>query len=209
MPVTILEFSNEQAAIFMVDSNCQREKLLLSEKAYAHKIKMDALRKQGQRTDLTLRPVVEKSNSAVAVGSENGESARQIQRFIRLTELVPPLLKMVDEGKIAFRPAIETSCLPKKAQKELLSAMEREVCTPSLAQAIKLKKLAAKGVLTPETITSVMAQQKPNQKEQHRIPCEELKCLFKPNTSAEEMNKVIIKALDMYRKRERSREQAR
>lgn len=209
MPVAVLKLNDVQSALLMVDSNCQREKVLPSEKAYAYKIKMDALRKQGRRTDLTSRPLVGKSENAEKVGSENGESGRQIQRYIRLTELVPSLLQMVDDGKMAFRPAVEISYLPKKNQKELLAAMDSEVCTPSLAQALKMKQFSVEGKLTSEVILSIMKEQKGNQKEQHRIPHESIARFFKKDESPETINETIVKALDMYRKRERNREQAR
>lgn len=170
MPVIVCELSDEQAAVAMVDSNCQREKVLPSEKAFAYKIKMEALKSQGKRSDLTSRPMVGKSDSADIVGADNGESGRQIQRYIRLNELIPPLLKMVDEGEMSFRSAVEISYLKKTDQKDLLSAMKREGCTPSLAQALKLKALAYENQFDSAVMLEIMQQQKGNQKVQVRIP---------------------------------------
>ena len=209
MPVLVYDLTDDEAAILMVESNCQREKVLPSEKAYAYKIKNDALKSQGKRNDLTSRPVVGKSESADIVGADSGESGRQIQRYIRLTELIPPFLKMVDEGEMAFRPAVELSYLQKKEQREVLAVMKQEVCTPSLAQALRFKNLSKEKALTPESITSIMQQPKPNQKEQLRIPREKISRFFKEDDSLETINETIIKALEMYRKRERSRDMER
>jgi len=209
LPAIVSELNGEQAAVLLVDSNCQREHILPSEKAHAYKMKLEALRKQGKRTDLTSRPVVAKSQSAEVIGADSGESGRQVQRYIRLTELIPPLLSMVDEGRIAFRPAVELSYLPKKSQRELLAAIEREVCTPSLAQAFKMKAFSQEGKLTSEVIASIMQEQKSNQKEQLRIPRESIAKFFKKDDNPQTITETIIKALELYRKRERSREAVR
>lgn len=212
MPVLVRELTDEQSAIEMCDANLQRERVLPSEKAWAYKLKLDALKKQGKRTDLTSAPVARKSTgkeTAELVGELNGDSKDTVRRFIRLTELIPPLLQMVDEGKVAFRPAVEISYLYKKSQRELLSAMEREVCTPSLAQALKMKQFASEGKLTSEVILSIIQEPKSNQREQHRIPRESIDRFFKKAESLEVINETIVKALELYRKRERSRDQAR
>jgi len=209
MPLLVRQLSDEEAAIIMCDSNLQRERILPSEKAYAYKMKLEALKKQGARSDLTSSPVATKLQTSGEIGERAGESKDTVYRFIRLTELIPPLLQQVDEGKIAFRPAVEISYLPKKNQRELLAAMEREVCSPSHAQALKLKAFAQEGNLTSEVITSIMMEQKGNQKEQVRIPRESIGKFFKANDSLETISETISKALELYRKRERSREQAR
>jgi len=209
MPLLVRQLSNEEAAIIMCDSNLQRERILPSEKAHAYKMKLEALKKQGARSDLTSSPVATKSGTAGEIGEKAGDSKDTVYRFIRLTELIPPLLQLVDEGKIAFRPAVEISYLPKKNQRELLAAMEREVCSPSHAQALKMKAFAQEGNLTSEVITSIMMEQKGNQKEQVRIPRESISKFFKSDDSIETISETIIKALELYRKRERSRDQAR
>jgi len=174
MPVIVREMTDEQSVIFMVDSNVQRENILPSEKAFAYKMKMDALKRQGQRTDLTSTPVVSKSRTDEKVGIKNGDSREQVRRYIRLTELNPQLLQMVDEGKIAFRPAVELSFLTKAHQKLLLSAMECEQSTPSLSQAQKLKLYSIEGLLDEAKVATLMQEQKPNQKECIRIPFEKV-----------------------------------
>ncbi len=212
MPVLTRQLSDEEAAIIMCDSNLQRETILPSEKAFAYKMKLDALKQQGRRTDLTSTPVARKlqgKETAELVGVEAGDSKDTVRRYIRLTELIPPLLQMVDEGKMAFRPAVEVSYLPKKSQRELLVAMEREVCTPSHAQAIKMKAFAQENKLTAEVIASIMQEAKPNQKEQLRIPKESIARYFKKGDTAEKITETIVKALELYRRRERSRNDAR
>jgi len=166
MPVIIRKLTDEEATIIMCDSNVQREKVLPSEKAFAYKMRMEAVKRQGKRTDLTLSPVATKSDAAKYVGAEAGEGRDTVFRYVRLTELIPPLLQMVDEGKIAFRPAVELSYLPKNNQKIVLAAMEKEVCTPSLAQAIKMKQFSKEGKLTAEVIQSILMEQKANQKDE-------------------------------------------
>lgn len=203
IPCIVRDLTDDEAVIIMVDSNLQRERVLPSEKAFAYKMKLDAMRRQGQRTDLTSRPMVEKLESVEKMGRDTGESGRQIQRYIRLTNLIPEILDMVDDGRIAFRPAVELSYLTEQEQGTLYDTMGREDCTPSLAQAIKMKSFSREGKLSEAVIRSIMAEEKPNQKEQFRIPKERISKYFKPGTPARTMEDTIIKALDYYRKRQR------
>lgn len=206
IPCIVRDLTDDEAVIIMVDSNLQRERILPSEKAFAYKMKLDAMRRQGQRTDLTSRPMVEKLESVEKMGRDTGESGRQIQRYIRLTNLIPEILDMVDDGRIAFRPAVELSYLTEQEQSALYDTMGREDCTPSLAQAIKMKAFSRDGKLTDAVILSIMEEEKPNQKEQFRIPKERISKYFKPGTPARTMEDTIIKALDYYRKRQREME---
>ena len=206
IPCIVRDLTDDEAVIIMVDSNLQREKVLPSEKAFAYKMKLDAMRRQGQRTDLTSRPMVEKLESVEKMGRDTGESGRQIQRYIRLTNLIPEILDMVDDGRIAFRPAVELSYLTEQEQSALYDTMGREDCTPSLAQAIKMKAFSRDGKLIDAVILSIMEEEKPNQKEQFRIPKERISKYFKPGTPARTMEDTIIKALDYYRKRQRELE---
>lgn len=206
IPCIVRDLTDDEAVIIMVDSNLQRERVLPSEKAFAYKMKLDAMRRQGQRTDLTSRPMVEKLESVEKMGRDTGESGRQIQRYIRLTNLIPEILDMVDDGRIAFRPAVELSYLTEQEQSALYDTMGREDCTPSLAQAIKMKSFSREGKLSEAVIRSIMAEEKPNQKEQFRIPKERISKYFKPGTPARTMEDTIIKALDYYRKRQRELE---
>ena len=210
MPVIVRNMDRDEALIFMVDSNLQRERLLPSEKAFSYKMKLDAMkRKQGERTDLTSAPMVQKLTSRELLAEKSGDSHEQVRRYIRLTELTPDLLKMVDEGKIAFRPAVELSYLSKEEQASLLMTMESEVCTPSLAQAIKIKKFSQEGRLNDDVILSILSEEKPNQKEVYKLPKERLDKYFPKGTPPEEIEEIIFKALELYRKRERSREMER
>ena len=206
IPCIVRDLTDDEAVIIMVDSNLQRERVLPSEKAFAYKMKLDAMRRQGQRTDLTSRPMVEKLESVEKMGRDTGESGRQIQRYIRLTNLIPEILDMVDDGRIAFRPAVELSYLTEQEQHILYDAMGHADCTPSLAQAIKMKSFSREGKLSEAVIRSIMAEEKPNQKEQFRIPKERISKYFKPGTPARTMEDTIIKALDYYRKRQREME---
>ena len=211
IPCIVRDLTDDEAVIIMVDSNLQRERVLPSEKAFAYKMKLDAMRRQGQRTDLTSTPVVEKLKgkdalSSAIVGKTSGDSYEQVRRFIRLTNLIPEILDMVDDGRIAFRPAVELSYLAEKEQCALYDTMGREDCTPSLAQAIKMKAFSRDGKLTDAVILSIMEEEKPNQKEQFRIPKERISKYFKPGTPARTMEDTIIKALDYYRKRQREME---
>ena len=209
IPCIVRNLSDDEATIVMVDSNLQREKVLPSEKAFAYKMKLDAMKRQGQRTDLTCEPVAHKLKgikSRDMLAEQVGESKDTIRRYIRLAELIPPILDMVDEGKIAMRPAVELSYLPKEQQQALFDTMELEDCTPSHAQAIKMRKFAEDGKLNEDVILSIMIEEKPNQVEQFKIPKKRLDKYFSPGTSVKQMEDTILKALEMYRKRERGRE---
>lgn len=210
MPVIVRNMDSDEAIIFMVDSNLQRERLLPSEKAFSYKMKLDAMkRKQGERTDLTSAPMVQKLTSRELLAEKSGDSHEQVRRYIRLTELTPDLLQIVDDGKIAFRPAVELSYLSKAEQASLLMTMESEVCTPSLAQAIKIKKFSQEGRLNDDVILSILSEEKPNQKEVYKLPKERLDKYFPKGTPSEKVEEIICKALELYRKRERSREMER
>lgn len=209
MPCIIRNLTDDEATIIMVDSNLQRETILPSEKAFAYKMKLEAMKRQGQRSDLTSTPLVSKSRSNEELGQRNGDSREQVRRFIRLTELIPSVLDMVDSGKIAFRPAVELSYLSKEQQQSLYDTMECEDCTPSLAQAIKMKEFSRDGKLTEEVILSIMQEEKPNQREQFKMPKERISKYFAPGTPAQKIEDTIIKALELYRRRERQRDMER
>jgi len=205
----VRDLTDDEAIIIMVDSNLQREKILPSEKAFAYKMKLDAMKRQGKRTDLTSSPLDNKlkgTTSAKQISKDNGDSQPQIYRYIRLTNLVPTILDMVDEGKIAMRPAVEISYLTEDQQYSLCDTMELEDCTPSHAQTIKMRKFAEEGKLTGEVIQSILQEEKSNQKEQFRIPQERISKYFPPGTSKEKMQDTIVQALEYYRKRQRSME---
>lgn len=212
IPCIVRNLSDDEATIIMVDSNLQRETILPSEKAFAYKMKLDAMKRQGQRSDLTCAPLEHKSGkpkSRDILANQSGDSREQVRRYIRLTELIPSVLQMVDDGKIAFRPAVELSYLSKEQQESLYSTMECEDCTPSLAQAIKMKEFSKDGKLTDEVILSIMQEEKPNQKEQFKMPKERISKYFAPGTPAQKIEDTIIKALELYRKRQRDREAER
>lgn len=202
----VRDLTDDEAIIIMVDSNLQREVILPSEKAFAYKMKLDAMKRQGQRTDLTSCPVGEKFTSVEQISNDTPDSARQIHRFIRLTNLIPELLDMVDENKIALRPAVELSYLAEKEQRLLYEEIGYSDCTPSHAQAIKMRKFAEQGQLTAEVISSIMQEEKPNQKEQFRMPREKISKYFPAGTPAEKIEDTIIKALELYRRRQRDME---
>lgn len=210
IPCIVRDLTDDEAVIIMVDSNLQRERVLPSEKAFAYKMKLDAMRRQqGERTDLTCVPVghkLDSKRSRELLADNSPDSNTQIQRYIRLTNLIPEILDMVDDGRIAFRPAVELSYLAEQEQCALYDTMGREDCTPSLAQAIKMKAFSRDGKLTDAVILSIMEEEKPNQKEQFRIPKERISKYFKPGTPARTMEDTIIKALDYYRKRQREME---
>ena len=207
----VRDLTDDEATIIMVDSNLQREELLPSEKAFAYKMKLEAMKRQGKRTDLTLSPVATKLDSAQQLGRQVGESRDQIFRYIRLTYLVPTLLELVDNSvlkekdkmQIAMRPAVELSYLTWDEQVSLLETMELEDCTPSHVQAIKMREFSKSGKLTPEVILSIMQEEKPNQKEQFRMPKERINKFFAPGTPAQKIEDTIVKALELYRKRQR------
>ena len=200
IPAIVRELSREEAVVEMVDSNLQREHILPSEKAFAYKMKMDAIKSQGQRTDLTSRPMGEKLLSVEEIANDAEDSARQVHRYIRLTELIPELLTMVDEGKIAFRPAVELSYLTRDEQCDLLETIESEDCTPSLAQAIRMKNLSKDGKLDMDTIFAIMTEEKPNQKEKIKIPLERLEHFFPRGMPPKQIEDTIVKALTLYQK---------
>jgi len=202
VPGTIREMDNETAIIAMIDSNLrQREKLQPSEKAFAFKMKLDAIKRQGQRTDLTSRQVVGKLENAARVGEEVGESGRQIQRFIRLTELIPPLLDMVDENKLAFNPAVAISYLNVEQQCWLMEIMEKEECSPSLTQADHLKQLAQLGKLDYPVLETVMSEPK-SQQTQITLKQDRIAKFFPKDASTQQMEETILKLLEnWYRKR--------
>lgn len=211
IPCIVRDLTDDEAVIIMVDSNLQRERVLPSEKAFAYKMKLDAMRRQGQRTDLTSTPVVEKLKgkdalSSAIVGKTSGDSYEQVRRFIRLTNLIPEILDMVDDGRIAFRPAVELSYLAEQEQCALYDTMGREDCTPSLAQAIKMKAFSRDGKLTDAVILSIMEEEKPNQREQFRLPRDRINRFFKPGTPVQTIEDTIIRALELYRKRQRDME---
>ena len=206
MPCIVRNLSDDQAVIVMVDSNLQREEILPSEKAFAYKMKLEAMNRQGKRTDLTSTPLVSKFRTNEILAQEAGESRETIRRYIRLTELIPEILEMVDDKKISMRPAVELSYLTKEEQEILYDTMESEACTPSHAQAIKIRKFSAEGRLNEDVLLSIMAEEKPNQVEQWKIPKNRLKKYFPSGTTQQKMEETIIKALELYRKREKSRE---
>ena len=217
VPCIIRELTDDEAIIVMVDSNLQREQILPSEKAVAYKMKLDAMKQQGMRTDLTSVPLAQKSGSKTSrqlLGEQVGESQDQVRRYIRLTNLIPELLDMVDNsvlkeaGKLqmALRPAVELSYLSEAEQTALLEVMEGEIRTPSHAQAIKMRTFSEQGKLNPDVILSIMQEEKPNQVEQFKIPRERIDKFFKPGTPAQKIEDTIVKALELYRKRQREME---
>ena len=203
MPVIVREMSDDEAVIAMVDANLQREKILPSEKAFAYKMKLEAIKHQG----VTSRQVGEKLLSVTQVSKDSDDSERQIQRYIRLTYLIPELLSMVDDNKIAFNPAVEISYLDREEQLTLLDAINMNDCTPSHAQSIRLKKMSPDGLLTADAIYAVLSEEKPNQKEQIKLPRDELRKYFPQNYSDEQIKRDILKGLELLkRQRERNRD---
>lgn len=198
MPCIVRNFTDDEATIIMVDSNLQRETILPSEKAFAYKMKLEAMKRQGQRSDLTSTPVVSKSRSNEKLGQKNGDSREQVRRFIRLTELIVPVLDMVDSGKIAFRPAMELSYLSKEQQQSLYDTMECEDCTPSLAQAIKMKEFSRDGKLTEEVILSIMQEEKPNQREKPAFRDERITRFIPKSIPRGQETDFVIRALEFY-----------
>lgn len=210
IPCIVRNLTDDEACLVMVDSNLQRDKILPSEKAFAYKMKLDAMRRQqGFRSDLTSATVLQRStkkSSRELLAEQTGESHEQIRKYIRLTELIPKILDMVDDGKIAMRPAVELSYLSQEEQTVLLDTMELEECTPSHAQAIKMRKFSEEGRLNEDVIFSILSEEKGNQKEQFRMPKERISKYFSPGTPAKAIEDTIVKALELYRKRERSKE---
>ena len=217
MDCIVRELSDEEAIIIMVDSNLQREQLLPSEKAFAYKMKLDAMRRQAGRPSKDNSVPLGQNfgvTSREALAANSPDSNTQIQRYIRLTYLIPKLLEMVDNSvtkekelmQIALRPAVELSYLPEEEQRILLDTMELEDCTPSHAQAIKMRQFSKEGKLTEEVICSIMQEEKPNQKEQFRMPKDRINRFFAPGTPAQKIEDTIVKALELYRKRQREME---
>ena len=203
MPVIVREMSDDEAVIAMVDANLQRETILPSEKAFAYKMKLEAVKHQG----VTSRQVGEKLLSVTQVSRDSDDSERQIQRYIRLTYLIPELLSMVDDNKIAFNPAVEISYLDRDEQLTLLDAINMNDCTPSHAQSIRLKKMSQDGLLTADAIYAILSEEKPNQKEQIKLPRDELRKYFPQNYSDEQIKRDILKGLELLkRQRERNRD---
>ena len=203
MPVIVREMSDDEAVIAMVDANLQRETILPSEKAFAYKMKLEAIKHQG----VTSRQVGEKLLSVTQVSRDSDDSERQIQRYIRLTYLIPELLSMVDDNRIAFNPAVEISYLDREEQLTLLDAINMNDCTPSHAQSIRLKKMSQDGLLTADAIYAILSEEKPNQKEQIKLPRDELRKYFPQNYSDEQIKRDILKGLELLkRQRERNRD---
>ena len=203
MPVIVREMSDDEAVIAMVDANLQRETILPSEKAFAYKMKLDAIKHQG----VTSRQLGEKLLSITQVSKDSDDSERQIQRYIRLTCLIPELLSMVDDKKIAFNPAVEISYLDRDEQLTLLDAINMNDCTPSHAQSIRLKKMSQDGLLTADAVYAVLSEEKPNQREQIKLPRDELRKYFPQNYSDKQIKRDILKGLELLkRQRERNRD---
>ncbi len=213
----VRDLTDDEATIIMVDSNLQREQVLPSEKAFAYKMKLEAMKRQGKRTDLTSSPLDKKlsgKTSAQQISEQSGDSQPQIYRYIRLTYLIPDLLELVDNSvlkekdklQIALRPAVELSYLTEQEQHDLHETISTEDCTPSHAQAIKMRQMSALGKLNMDVIFSIMQEEKPNQVEQFRMPKNRISQFFSPGTPAKTMEDTIVKALDFYRKRTRDRE---
>ena len=197
MPAIVRDLDDDAATIIMVDSNLQRESILPSERAWAYRMKLDAMKRQGKRTDLTCGQVGHKSEKSVMrVADEAGESVKQVQRFIRLTELIPPLLDMVDERKIAFNPAVELSYLKPEEQVELLDAMDSEQATPSLSQAQRLKKFSQEGHLSIDVMRAIMSEEKKNELDRVTLTSDKLHKYFPKSYTPQQMEQVILKLLE-------------
>ena len=212
IPLIGREITREEAVIEMVDSNLQREHILPSEKARAYKMKMDAMKQQGKRNDLTSAPLVQKlpeNTTRAAIAAENGESHEQVRRYIRLNELTPELLEFVDQGKIGMRPAVELSYLQEDEMRDLVDLIDDEEVFPSHAQTIRMKALSKEGKLDADAIREIMHEEKPNQKPRIKIPMERIERYFPSGTSQQQMEDIIVKALAMYHQRQRSNRDAR
>ena len=206
IPAFVLPLDRDRAIITLVDSNLQRENILPSERAFAYKMKLEAMKRQGFRTDLTSPQVGQKLTSVEQLARQGADSRTQIQRFIRLTELIPPILQMVDEGRIALTPAVELSFLKKDEQENLFATMESEEATPSLSQAQRMKKLSQQGRLDMDTIFAVMTEEKGNQKETVKIGMEKLKKYFPRGTTPKQMEDTILRLLERELQRKRNRD---
>ena len=203
----VVDLDRDEATIYMVDSNLQRTTILPSEKAFSYKMRLEAMKRQGKRSDLTSTPLVSKFRTDEKIGKDVGESREQIRRYIRLTELITPILEMVDDGKIALRPAVEISYLPEELQYELFGSMEQEDCTPSHAQTVRMRKLLDEGKLTAESIYAILSEEKPNQKERLVLREDRIVNLIPAGIPMAKREDYIIKALTYYAKyRERNRE---
>ena len=208
VPAFIRPVSRDEAAIMVVDSNLHREHILPSEKAFAYKLKLESMKNQGKRTDLTSTQVVSKLRTSEIVGEQNGESREQVRRYIRLTKLIPDILKLVDEQRIAFSVGVELSYLAEYEQQDLFEAIELEDRTPSLSQAIQMKKLSQAGKLDSETISKIISEEKPNQREKISFQYDELSKYFPNKYTPQDIYKRLLKlAQDDYRRRQRSREE--
>ena len=208
VPAFVYEMDRDKAIIALVDSNLHREHLLPSEKAFAYKMKVEAMNRQGERTDLTCSQVGKRLNTYEVIAEESGESRNQIHRYIRLTNLLPELLKYVDDGQISFTPAVELSYLNDIEQRDLLQAMELNDCTPSLSQAVRMKKLSQAGKLDDDRINKIMAEEKANQKERIKIPTERVRKYFPKSFSNSQIEDEIVKLCEVHYKR-RQRQQER
>lgn len=206
VPAFVLPLDRDRAIITLVDSNIQRENVLPSERAFAYKMKLEAMKRQGFRTDLTSAQLGEKLTSVELLARQSNNSRTQIQRFIRLTELIPPILQMVDEDKIALTPAVELSFLKKDEQNDLLVTMESEDATPSLSQAQRMKRLSQQGRLDMDTIFEIMTEEKANQKETIKFSADRIKKYFPKNTTPKQMEDYIIRLLERELQRKRNRD---
>lgn len=210
IPAEIKELSRDEAIILMVESNLQRSVILPSEKAFSYKMRLEAMKRQGQRTDLTSSPVETKLRSSEVIARETGDSRAQVDRYIRLTELIPELLELVDEGRIALRPAVELSYLNDIEQQDLVEEIGLTLATPSHAQAIKMRNFSKEGKLTPEVIESIMCEEKPNQREKINIRYEDARRYIPSSVPYDKTGEFILKALEYYHRHlERQRDDAR
>ena len=207
VPAFIYALDRDSAAIAVVDSNLHREHILPSEKAFAYKLKMEAMSRQGERTDLTSDQVGRKLETAEIIGQQSDESKNQVRRYIRLTHLITPVLDMVDEGRIAFTPAVEISYLLPEEQKMLLSEMEYNDCTPNLSQAQRIKSLSMQGMVTEDRLSAIMCEEKANQKERIKIPVERIRSFFPKDYTTTQIEETIVKLCEAYhRKKLRDRD---
>ena len=209
VPVLVVSIDRDAAAIVLVDSNLHREHILPSEKAFAYKMKLEAMKHQGWRSDLTSDQLGGKLETADLVGAETGDSKNQVRRYIRLTNLIPEILQYVDDGRISFTPAVELSYLNEQEQYDLLEQMELNDCTPSLSQACRFKKMSQEQGLTPEVIAAVMSEEKANQREMFKVPMERIR-QYVPNANAKQAEDFVLKACEHYRKfliRQRNRDE--
>ena len=196
----VRDMTRDEAIIYMVESNFQRSQILPSEKAFSYKMRLEAMNRQGKRTDITSGPVGQKLNSRDQLAADAGDSARQIQRYIRLTNLVPELLELVDDGRIKMRPAVELSYLNEDCQRDIVDEIDTNDSTPSHAQAIKMRKFFEDGKLTPEVISSIMSEEKPNQKEKIVLRGDRVRQLIPKNVSLTQTEEYVCKALEHYNK---------